>query len=161
MLAACGALLMAALALGGCTNSKSADAQSTQTSAGTQTTVSNSPSAATSVATQTCAACTTKVMPTMVVGTVKDTGGTQVIEIGVKDGYYYPNQFTVKAGSPVKIVFTGKVAGCLGKPKFTSLNKQADFRETGTATLEIGTLAAGTYEFTCGMGMLGGKLIVQ
>jgi plastocyanin domain-containing protein len=87
--------------------------------------------------------------------------GTQVIAIGVKDGYYNPNQFKASAGSPIKVTFTGKTKGCLGMPILKSLGKKADFNRSGTATIELGTLQPGTYEFTCGMGMTGGKIVVQ
>jgi hypothetical protein len=110
---------------------------------------------------QKCANCAGKGMAPMVDGTVGMSGGMQVVSIGVKNGYYDPNQFMAKSGVPIKVVFTGKAMGCLGKPQFKSLGKKADFTASGTATIELGALEPGTYEFTCGMGMTGGKIVVQ
>lgn len=100
-------------------------------------------------------------MAPMVDGAATSAGGQQVIAIGVKNGYYTPNQITVKAGTPIKVVFAGNAKGCLGKPRFKSLGKKADFTQSGTATIELGDLKPGTYEFKCGMGMTGGKIVVQ
>ena len=83
-----------------------------------------------------------------------------MIEVGIKNGYYTPNQFTVAAGMPTKITFTGKAVKCLGKPIFKSLSKKGDFTKTGSTTIDLGSLSAGTYEFTCGMGMTAGKIVV-
>jgi plastocyanin domain-containing protein len=97
----------------------------------------------------------------MVEGATTMANGTQVIAIGVKDGYYNPNQFKAAAGSPIRVTFSGKTKGCLGMPEFKSLGKKGDFNTSGSATIELGTLPPGTYEFTCGMGMTGGKIVVQ
>ena len=110
---------------------------------------------------QACADCAGKGMAPMVDGTVETKDGVQVIAVGVKDGYYSPNQFRAKAGTPINVVFTGNTTGCLGKPKFATLDKSADFNDSGTATIELGALAPGTYEFACGMDMVGGKIIVE
>jgi plastocyanin len=110
---------------------------------------------------QQCADCAGKGMAPMVEGTTTMANGTQVIAIGVKDGYYNPNRFKAAAGSPITVTFSGKTKGCLGKPQFKTLGKNADFNTSGSATIELGTLPPGTYEFTCGMGMTGGKIVVQ
>jgi hypothetical protein len=110
---------------------------------------------------QTCSDCAGKGMAPMVEGTAATSGGVQTMAIGVKDGYYNPNQFKAQSGMPIKVVFTGSAAGCLGNPTFKSLGKKADFTKTGSATIDLGTLAPGTYEFACGMGMTGGKIVVQ
>lgn len=110
--------------------------------------------------TQQCANCAGKGMAPMVMGMAKTVDGVQIIKIGLKDGYYSPNQFTVAPGIPVKVTFTGKAIKCLGKPMFKSLNKKADFTKTGSATIDLGSLSGGTYEFSCGMGMTGGKIVV-
>jgi plastocyanin len=110
---------------------------------------------------QGCADCAGKGMAPMVKGTAVDENGVQVIKIGVVNGYYSPNEFMVKAGTPVKVVFTGKAKGCLAKPQFKTLGKKADFTTSGTATIDLGTVSAGTYDFACGMGMTGGKIVAQ
>jgi len=109
---------------------------------------------------QTCSSCAGKGMAPMVKGSAVDENGVQVIKIGVKDGYYTPNELMVKAGQPVRVVFSGKATGCLAKPTFSSLSKKADFRG-GAATIDLGVLPAGSYPFTCGMKMTGGNIVVQ
>jgi len=110
---------------------------------------------------QKCADCAGKGMAPMVDGTIETVDGVQVIKVGVKDGYYNPNQFVAKANVPIKVVFSGNAAGCLGKPGFKELGKKVDFIESGSETIELGALEAGTYEFMCGMGMTGGKVVVE
>jgi hypothetical protein len=108
---------------------------------------------------QTCATCAGGTAP-QVFGKAKTVNGVQVVDISVKGGFYSPNDITVTAGKPVTVVFTGRAKGCLSKPMFTSLNMKADFT-SGKATLNLGTLKAGTYQFTCGMKMPGGKIVAQ
>jgi len=110
---------------------------------------------------QVCAECAGKGTGPVVVGTAKDEDGVQMIEVEVEDGYYTPNQITVKAGSPVAVKFSGKVAGCIGMPVFKELDIKADFTKTGDTTVDLGTLAAGTYTFTCGMGRPGGTIVAE
>lgn len=86
--------------------------------------------------------------------------GVQVVEIGLRDGYYAPNQFTVKAGMPVTVVFSGNAEGCLAEPEFADLGVKGDF-SSGTVTLELGVLEPGTYAFTCSMGVNEGTVTVE
>jgi plastocyanin domain-containing protein len=100
-------------------------------------------------------------MAPMVMGSVEASKGAQVAMVGIKDGYYSPNVFTAKAGTPIKVVFTGRAIKCLARPAFKTLGKSVNFEKSGTGTIDLGTLAPGTYEFGCKMGMVGGKIIVQ
>jgi plastocyanin len=109
---------------------------------------------------QTCSDCAGKGTAPMVQGRVRVEGEAQVIDVGVQGGYYAPNYFKIVAGTPVKVVFTGKAKGCLARPQFKALGKQADFTG-GTETVELGALAPGTYEFVCGMSMTGGKIVAE
>jgi len=95
------------------------------------------------------------------VGTVKVVDGVQVVEIGIVGGTYAPNTFTAKAGMPIKVTVSGKATKCMAKPTFPALKKSVNIADTGTGTIDLGTLSAGTYELTCGMGSHGGNLIVQ
>lgn len=99
--------------------------------------------------------------PAVEKGTATEADGVQVVNVTLKDGYYSPNEITIKAGVPAKLVFAGDAKDCSGKPKIAALNMQADFTKTGEATMDLGTLSPGTYELTCGMGSAGGSLIVQ
>ena len=107
-----------------------------------------------------CAMCN-KGAPAPVKGTATVENGVQVVNIALKDGYYSPNEITIKAGMPAKLVFTGQAKDCSGKPKIAELGKQVDFTQTGEATMDWGTVKAGTYKITCGMGSAGGNLVVE
>jgi len=94
-------------------------------------------------------------------GTATVEDGVQVVMVSMKDGYYSPNEITIKAGMPAKLVFEGMAKDCSGKPKIKDLDAQVDFTQTGEATMDLGEVAAGTYPITCGMDSPGGNLIVQ
>jgi plastocyanin domain-containing protein len=123
--------------------------------------VAASASASTTSGVQTCGQCGGKGAPSKVVGTAVTQSGVQVVSIGFVNGYYSPNTFTVKAGMPVQVVFTGSAKGCLAKPQFASLGKKADVSVTGSATIDLGALKPGVYKFTCAMGMNAGTITVQ
>jgi plastocyanin len=110
---------------------------------------------------QTCAQCGGKGAPSSVVGQAVTQGGVQVVNVGLVNGYYSPNAFTVKAGMPVRVVFSGKATGCLAHPQFASLGKKGDLTSTGGATIDLGALKPGVYKFTCAMGMNAGTITVQ
>ncbi len=112
---------------------------------------------------QKCAACSGGQSAAAADGTVATADGKQAISVSIKDGSYTPNRFVAKAGMPTGVVFRvdGKPAmGCLSNPTFKSLNKTINVT-SGEKSLDLGTLAPGTYEFTCAMGMNAGKIVVQ
>jgi plastocyanin domain-containing protein len=122
---------------------------------------SMSGSVSTTSGVQTCAQCGGKGAPPKVVGEAVTQDGVQIVNVGIVNGYYSPNAFTVKAGMPVRVVFTGKASGCLANPTFASLGKKVDFADTGSATVDLGTLKPGIYKFTCAMGMNAGTITVK
>ncbi len=88
-------------------------------------------------------------------------GAVQQVTIEVEGGYS-PATVRVRRDTPVRLVFDRKetnscseelVIGALGVRKFLT-----PFAKTG---VDLGPLPPGTYDFTCGMGMLHGKLIVD
>ena len=86
--------------------------------------------------------------------------GVQVLKVGLTGGYYQPNVFTVQAGLPVTVVFSGRAEGCLAEPEFPELGVKADL-SSGTATVALGQLKPGTYAFTCSMGVNEGTITVE
>jgi plastocyanin len=120
-----------------------------------------SASADTSPGIPACYECSGKGKPPVVGGGAAIENGAQVVSIKIENGYYSPNRISVKAGMPVKVVFTGKTKDCAGKPKFASLKKQIDIRSSGSGTIDLGALAAGTYQFTCGMGADAGMIVAR
>ena len=87
--------------------------------------------------------------------------GVQVLNVGLVGGYYRPNRFTVQAGVPVKVVFTGWAQDCLGQPEFPELGLKGDMTTTGQAVFPLGELEPGTYTFTCSMGVNEGEITAQ
>ena len=108
----------------------------------------------------TCPMCN-KGAPAVEKGTATVENGVQVVRIVQKGGYYSPHEIALQAGMPAKLVFSGDAKDCSGKPKIAGLDKQVDFTKTGEATMDLGTLGAGTYKLTCGMDSDGGSLVVR
>lgn len=157
-------LALVAVAASGCTASQKAPAASAPAAAsapGAQPAAQKMANTSAASDVQTCFECGTKKMPMKVVGQPTVENGTQVVDIKITGGTYAPSSITVKAGMPVKVVFTGRAKGCLAKPTFASLGKKADLTTSGSATFDLGVLKPGTYKFTCGMGMNAGEIVVQ
>jgi plastocyanin domain-containing protein len=77
-------------------------------------------------------------------------------------GGYEPSAVRVKAGRPVRIVFDRKEKGGCSEevvlPDFGVRKFLPPFQKTA---VEVTPQKAGTYEFTCGMSMLRGKLVAE
>ena len=84
----------------------------------------------------------------------------QEIIIGVKNGNYYPNTITVKAGQPVSISLDNTVTGCLRSFTIRELGIAKVLR-TPEDKVEFTPTEKGTYTFACSMGMGRGTLIVE
>jgi plastocyanin domain-containing protein len=88
-------------------------------------------------------------------------GGVQEVTINVQGGYS-PAQVRVKRGAPVRLVFDRQeTSGCSEEvviPEFGVRKFLPAFQKTA---VEITPERAGTFDFTCGMSMLRGKLTVE
>lgn len=87
--------------------------------------------------------------------------GVQQVAI-VVDGGYAPDTIRVRAGAPVRLVFDRRetnscseelVIAALGVRRYLAAHEQT--------TIDLAAPAAGEYAFTCGMGMLHGRLIAE
>ncbi|MEW6734402.1 MAG: cupredoxin domain-containing protein [Acidobacteriota bacterium] len=88
-------------------------------------------------------------------------GGMQQVEITVKGGYQ-PAAIVVKAGHPLRLNFTRRESSTCGEEVLLSgFGKRVYLPENKTVTIDIAPQQAGEYEFTCGMNMYRGKLIVE
>jgi plastocyanin domain-containing protein len=88
-------------------------------------------------------------------------GGVQIIDVTVKGGYQ-PASIVVEAGRPVRLNFTRREASLCGEEVvLPDFGRRAHLPENQPVTLEILPLEPGEYEFTCGMNMYKGKLIVR
>ena len=88
-------------------------------------------------------------------------GGIQVIDVTVKGGYQ-PASITAEAGRPIRLNFTRRESSLCGEevvlPEF---GKRAHLPEGRPVVIEITPGAPGVYEYTCGMNMYKGRLIVR
>lgn len=86
-------------------------------------------------------------------------GDSQSIDIDLSAGYYQPNVIKLTAGVPAKVTF-GQSSGCTAQVMSEQLGFFEDLT-TGPVTVELPALEAGEYEFSCGMGMVFGKIVVE
>ncbi len=87
--------------------------------------------------------------------------GYQEAMILVKGGYT-PDTIIVKHGKPVRLKFRREEnTSCSEKVVFGDFSRSADLPEGKVVPIEFLPEKPGEYEFTCGMGMLRGKLIVE
>ena len=92
----------------------------------------------------------------------KNTDETQYITSTLQSGRSYPD-ITVKAGEPVKWTVEapdGSVNGCNYKIIQQDLGIEYAFDE-GENVIEFTPKKAGTYTYTCWMGMITGKIYVE
>lgn len=92
---------------------------------------------------------------------VKTEQGKQIIKMTVDSSGYYPNDFTVKKGMPVKWIIDGKnVFGCQGFFVVPKLNIQKSL-DSGQNIFEFTPQESGVINFSCGMGMYRGQITVE
>lgn len=94
---------------------------------------------------------------------VAETGasGSQEVTITVQGGYE-PAEVRLKRGIPARLVFDRReTSGCSEEvviPDFGIRKFLPAFQKT---TVELRPETAGSFEFTCGMSMLRGRLVVE
>ena len=88
-------------------------------------------------------------------------GGVQEVTIRVRGGYD-PARVTARKGLPIRLVFDRQeTSGCSDEVVFPDFGIRRYLRAHESTAVELTPERAGSYEFTCGMGMLRGKLIVE
>lgn len=89
------------------------------------------------------------------------SSGYQEAMVLVKGGYA-PDTIVVRAGKPVRLTFRREEASpCSEMVVFGDFGKSATLPEGELVPVEFLPREAGTYEFTCQMGMLRGRLVVE
>jgi plastocyanin domain-containing protein len=89
------------------------------------------------------------------------SAGLQEATILVK-GAYSPDVIVVEHGRPVRLTFRREeTAACSEKVVFPEFHRQAELPEGQSVPVEFTPEQPGEYEFTCGMGMLHGKIVVR
>lgn len=88
-------------------------------------------------------------------------GERQEVTIRVQGGYD-PAHVRVRAGRPVRLLFDRReTGGCSEEVVFPDFGVRRFLPAHSTTPVEITPDAPGSYEFTCGMGMLRGRLTVE
>lgn len=87
--------------------------------------------------------------------------GRQEITITVRGGYE-PATIHVKAGAPVRLRFDRQeTSGCSEEVVFADFGLRTFLPAHQQTVIDLVPPNAGTYEFTCGMSMLHGRLIAE
>jgi plastocyanin domain-containing protein len=88
-------------------------------------------------------------------------GGVQQVVVVVR-GAYSPATVRVAAGHPVRLVFDRQeTASCSEEVVFPAFGIRKFLPANEKTALEITPPGPGTYDFTCGMGMLHGRLVAE
>lgn len=88
-------------------------------------------------------------------------GGVQALRVTVKGGYS-PDTLVVKRGRPVRIEFDRQeTSSCSDTVVFGDFGISQPLPAFRTTPVELTPEKAGTFEFTCGMNMMRGRLIVE
>ena len=90
------------------------------------------------------------------------TTASGVQEIGIRiDGGYSPSTVRVKRGVPIRLVFDRQErSSCSEEVVFGDFGVRRFLPAFEKTVVELTPKDAGTYEFTCGMGMMKGQLVV-
>ena len=84
-----------------------------------------------------------------------------VVGIRVRGGYQ-PNTIHTQAGVPLRLLFRREeTSSCSEQVVFPAFGKSAMLPTGETVAVDLLPEAPGEYEFTCAMGMLHGRLIVE
>ncbi len=87
---------------------------------------------------------------------------SDTVKITVSKKGYEPSEIKVEQGKPVKLAFTRADAeNCGGEIVFSKLNIKKKLPVGETVLVEFTPTEASDISFTCGMGMMNGKVIVQ
>lgn len=88
-------------------------------------------------------------------------GGGQVVDVVVKGGYQ-PSAIVVQAGQALRLNFIRRESTLCGEEVvLPDFGKRAHLPENQTVAIDVLPTEPGEYEFTCGMNMYKGKLIVR
>ena len=92
---------------------------------------------------------------------VSSSGGVQEVAVTVKGGYS-PAVIEVERGKPVQLSFyRDEENSCSEELLMPDFSVRRDLPAFKTTLVELLPQQAGTFEFTCGMGMLRGRLVVK
>lgn len=95
------------------------------------------------------------------VATAAAANGVQDVTVTVRGGYD-PATIQVKAGTPVRLHFDRQeTSSCSEEVVFPAFGVRKFLPAFQQTVVEVTPPAPGTYEFTCGMSMLHGRLVAE
>ena len=84
----------------------------------------------------------------------------KIVRVRVRGGYQ-PDTIYTQAGLPLRLLFRREeTSSCSEQVVFPAFGKSAMLPTGETVAVDLIPQTPGTYEFTCAMGMLHGRLIV-
>ena len=90
------------------------------------------------------------------------TDGVQTVDLKITGGVYEPASIQVKAGVPLRLQVTrDEKPSCGDVLVIPSQNISRPIPVNQMTTIEFTPQQAGDLEFTCGMNMMRGKIVVQ
>jgi len=90
-----------------------------------------------------------------------DAGGAQVVDVTVRGGYQ-PASIVAEAGRTLRLNFTRRESTPCGEEVvFPDFGRRVHLPEDRTVPVEVTPPGPGEYEFTCGMNMYRGRIIVR
>jgi plastocyanin domain-containing protein len=92
-------------------------------------------------------------------GVAKVDGAVQRISVDLSTGAYEPSVITAKAGVPLEITF-GQGSGCLASVLVPDFGIDQDLTQGG-AVVKLPAMKAGEHQFSCGMQMVFGSIVVK
>jgi len=92
--------------------------------------------------------------------TTSGSADSQKVNIGMKNGNYYPQIIKVKVGQPVSITLDSSVTGCYRGFNIRDLGVSAVSRSP-SQTIDFTPTKTGTFRFACSMGMGTGTIVVE
>lgn len=101
--------------------------------------------------------------PAGAVSTGAATAGAATAQATITvEGGYSPSVVRVKAGQPVRLIFDRQeTSGCSEEVVFADFGIRRFLPAHQQTVIEVTPPKAGVYAFTCGMGMLRGKLVAE
>lgn len=92
-------------------------------------------------------------------GRVDTASRVQTVYIDASEGVFRPNQITVRAGQPVRVVFS-RGRSCTAFVRFDSLDVNAVLDRDGVV-VRLPALRRGVYSFSCSHGSASGLLLAE
>ena len=90
------------------------------------------------------------------------TSKVKTVRVNISKSGYSPATITVKKGQKIRLLLTRTDAqNCGGEIVFSSLNIKKNLPVGKTVAVEFTPTDSGEIGFTCGMGMMKGKILVQ